>query len=302
MVQSTCSVKADDHSRGRLRRGMCERHYRKYVQSEGISKRSPGTPCKYHGCGNNGVSKTTGYCSTHHRRLIKHGSPDITMKGKAHKVHTTEDGLRVCTQCGEGKPLGEYHRDKGGSDGYRAQCKSCRSSRMSEYYLENQDSIKNYERGRRLNLTGHMREIDRKRYRRNRAQRIASASDFVNVRRSRKAGVLTEPGVTVASLRKIHGDKCCYCEVILDFNRRPRSEGISPDRATLEHIVPISRGGSHTFLNSALACHECNVSKNSKTVEEWEAWKAGELYGREEATSAGTGRTGWRAGTTAVLF
>ena len=60
-------------------------------------------------------------------------------------------------------------------------------------------------------------------------------------------------------------------------------------------------GGSHTFINTALACHQCNVSKNDKTVEEWEAWKAGGSFGREETTTSGESCKAWRDGT-AVLF
>jgi len=36
-----------------------------------------------------------------------------------------------------------------------------------------------------------------------------------------------------------------------------------------DHIVPLSRGGSNAFVNLATACRPCNLSKGSKTVEEW---------------------------------
>ena len=38
-----------------------------------------------------------------------------------------------------------------------------------------------------------------------------------------------------------------------------------------DHIVPLSRGGSNTFVNLATACRPCNLSKGSKTVDEWRA-------------------------------
>jgi hypothetical protein len=38
-----------------------------------------------------------------------------------------------------------------------------------------------------------------------------------------------------------------------------------------DHIVPLSCGGSNAFDNLATACRPCNLSKGSKTVEEWRA-------------------------------
>jgi len=41
------------------------------------------------------------------------------------------------------------------------------------------------------------------------------------------------------------------------------------DERTLEHIIPVSRGGTNTFENTACACTRCNVVvKGNKTPEE----------------------------------
>lgn len=216
-----------------------------------------------------------GYCHLHWNRWRIHGDPLVTMKGKANKVSYTVDGLRICKVCGIGKPITEYHLDKGGSDGYRAQCKPCRNGYMAGYYVDNQESRVAYEADRRLNKPEHMRALDMVRYARNRAKRIALASDGTRTRRARLAGVKTDRGITVLGLRNTLGDRCCYCDVEMDFSRGVRGDGIAPNRATLEHVLPISRGGTHTFDNANLACHRCNVSKNSKTVDEWNRWKAG---------------------------
>ena len=36
-----------------------------------------------------------------------------------------------------------------------------------------------------------------------------------------------------------------------------------------DHVVPLNRGGSNAFANLATACRPCNLSKGSKTVEDW---------------------------------
>lgn len=192
------------------------------------------------------------------------------MKGKAHKVQYTPEGLRICKFCGEPKPLTEYHKDSAGTDGYRAQCKPCRNGYMKDYYLQEDPEVKRERMKQyRLDNADRLRAVDMARYERDKVKRVALASENVKIRRARLAGVETDPNVNVPSLRKIHGDDCCYCGVEMSFIRRPRGEGIAPNRATLEHIMPISRGGSHTFENTSLACHRCNVSKNDKTLDEW---------------------------------
>lgn len=228
-----------------------------------------------------------GFCQLHWNRNRLHGDPLVTMKGKAHKVQFTADGLRICKVCNEGKPLSEYHKDSGGTGGYRAQCKPCRNRYMKDYYLREDPEAKRARlKQYRLDNADRLRAVDMARYERDKDKRIALASENVKIRRARLAGVETDSGVTVSRLREIHGDNCCYCGIGMSFERRPRGEGIAPNRATLEHILPISRGGSHTFDNTALACHRCNVSKNDKTLGEYEAWKVGVPDGREKATTA----------------
>ena len=40
-------------------------------------------------------------------------------------------------------------------------------------------------------------------------------------------------------------------------------------RLECDHVVPVSRGGSHDLSNLVTACFTCNRSKRDKTVEEW---------------------------------
>ncbi|AKJ72424.1 HNH endonuclease [Gordonia phage GTE8] len=61
------------------------------------------------------------------------------------------------------------------------------------------------------------------------------------------------------ALRRAQG-RCAYCQC--------RST-----RLTIDHVVPISRGGRHTIGNVIPACPRCNYQKKNKTVMEWRIWK-----------------------------
>jgi 5-methylcytosine-specific restriction endonuclease McrA len=39
-----------------------------------------------------------------------------------------------------------------------------------------------------------------------------------------------------------------------------------------DHIHPLSRGGTNDASNLTYACAACNISKGSRTLEEWKAW------------------------------
>mgnify|MGYP003349086866 CR=1 FL=1 len=51
--------------------------------------------------------------------------------------------------------------------------------------------------------------------------------------------------------------------------RRWQGRKFNRDMATIEHIIPLARGGEHTFENTVLACRFCNISKNAKSVDEF---------------------------------
>jgi 5-methylcytosine-specific restriction endonuclease McrA len=45
------------------------------------------------------------------------------------------------------------------------------------------------------------------------------------------------------------------------------------DMATIEHIIPLAKGGEHTFKNTVLACRFCNISKNAKSLVKFKEFK-----------------------------
>lgn len=51
------------------------------------------------------------------------------------------------------------------------------------------------------------------------------------------------------------GNRCVYC--------------LKPDKLTIDHKIPLSRGGSNQLANIVPACRFCNNSKNSKTAKEF---------------------------------
>ena len=48
---------------------------------------------------------------------------------------------KICSKCGVGKPLDEFHKQKGGKDGKRGDCKDCFNETSRKYHREHREEI-----------------------------------------------------------------------------------------------------------------------------------------------------------------
>ena len=96
-----------------------------------------------------------------------------------------------------------------------------------------------------------------------------SAPHVIKAARMRRmAKVKNAPGELSADfLHELYQEqmRCWYCQRVFDADVRP----------TVEHKIPLARGGSHLPENVTLACLRCNAQKNNRTVDEYREylWK-----------------------------
>lgn len=67
----------------------------------------------------------------------------------------------------------------------------------------------------------------------------------------------------VEALRVAAGNACTYCHTPFVAERNHVHE------MTVDHVIPISRGGSCSVENLTAACRQCNTKKGKKTAKEW---------------------------------
>ena len=108
-------------------------------------------------------------------------------------------------------------------------------------------------------------------YRHTEAGRI-TARNAEHKRRERKehgAGITVKD---VEGLWKGQDGKCFYCgcpmRTAKDFNGPIFIEYpyLEDDYCTLDHVVPLSRGGKHEIENIVLACRKCNIKKGTRRI------------------------------------
>lgn len=99
--------------------------------------------------------------------------------------------------------------------------------------------------------------------------------------RARKAGVYIEVvNRKVVYERDKYKCKECGVKVVI-------SKTYQPNMATIDHIVPISLGGPHTYSNVRTLCHSCN-SKRGNTIDKPTQLT---LFNRDREATGGIGKT-----------
>lgn len=236
--------------------------------------------------------------------------------------------MKTCSKCKASKELAEFNKNKKEKSGYRSECRYCQSMRnakyrasargkknISDYAKNNKEVIRqkskdwyygNIEKAKltrseyraehkeetRLastkwakNNPDRKAELAAKHYANNlslykkRAREWGKANPEVirnasHRRRARKVDTQVNP-FTKEQLASIYSDSCFACG--------------ATEKITLEHFIPLARGGAHTFENATSLCLSCNASKGSMLYEEWKNSnrpRALQVFGKDQELAA----------------
>lgn len=150
--------------------------------------------------------------------------------------------LGTCSKCGLSLPPESFFTSN------KYYCKSCIASDTKKY--------RSTERGKQLNntrrLTPKYREQGKKYLQTGKGK--ASIARYVYKRKQlSKFAISTLTQTEWKELKEQYNQCCAYCCK-------------HTDRLTMDHIIPISKGGTHTKENIVPACKSCNSSKGDGPV------------------------------------
>lgn len=129
---------------------------------------------------------------------------------------------------------------------------------------ENPDKVKSYSVSYYQDNREKEKAKSRNTYLLNYPRYIAHAKKASSKRRALIAQA--DGSFTASDLRKLYEDQdglCGYCGVRIFFE-------VKGD-VHVDHVQSLSRGGSNWPDNLCLTCESCNLSKQNKTVSEWQA-------------------------------
>lgn len=159
------------------------------------------------------------------------------------------DCIKTCRKCRIEKPSSEFTKDARLKDGLQSYCKRCRSDMAIRRYAENPEAH---------------RERRSRYYARNKDSCLASASKYKAQNkdrisaysRNRRAKIRNADGshtaYDVRALLEKQNNCCAICSCSIRNGHH------------VDHIKPLSAGGSNDKYNLQILCQKCNLSKNSR--------------------------------------
>lgn len=233
--------------------------------------------CSIEGCGR--PVRQRGWCNRHYLRWQRHGDP---LAGRPPWDEFTVPPEKACRNCGVVKPLEQFATRSSARDGKSAWCKECfqrqyrknvelRAEQRQAWTAANPEYFKNHylaNRERRIaQSTAYVREHREERrayeakYRADNRDRLNEISAAYQRRtghkysRARSAAKRTRV-IDVVDRREVYrlGDGLCgICREPVEF-----------ETFHVDHIIPLSRGGEHSYANTQPSHPVCNLRKGAR--------------------------------------
>lgn len=143
---------------------------------------------------------------------------------------------KVCTGCKKNKEINAFCKLDISSDGYTTRCKACKLSWNKIYKQKNKEHF-NKLRNLRLKLHPERRLVqqqNREAKKRNTGGRGIKAKEWL-------------------SIKKLYGNVCICCG--------------TPEKISMDHVIPIFKGGRHEPENIQPLCISCNVKKFTAIID-----------------------------------
>jgi 5-methylcytosine-specific restriction endonuclease McrA len=158
-----------------------------------------------------------------------------------------DNGMKYCPACARVMSISDFHKN---GTTLRSFCKSCENRRSivskesTGYYARPEVKAKRNEDSRLCKQAKYKFDAE---YR---------AAEIIRCHERRE--LVTE--LSVSPLQ--------WLEIVAQFNGVCAYCG-SPHNLTMDHVVPISKGGKTTIDNVIPACSSCNSSKQARDIIEW---------------------------------
>ena len=192
---------------------------------------------------------------------------------------TTCATYKKCTKCGKIKPIDQYYYAKK-IEVYVSRCKECRAETRRGYNKKNKEKVKQWKKNEYIRSSAFYKARASKNYQDNKK---VTLSRIHNRYEKKKKEIITY----IANWRKKNPDKISYYahkrRLIIkhlffkvtkkDLNRQLERQNfecfwchVKLINPTIDHVLPVSKGGRHSIGNIVFACKSCNSRKNNKLV------------------------------------
>jgi len=217
-----------------------------------------------------------------------------------------DSSLKKCKKCGESKPVDCFRLSLSKNKQYsypRNTCKDCEALRLKQYELENKEKrAMQHKQYRERNIDKVLAR--EKEYREANKEKVTNASKKwrqenpekvkerwkAEYKKNREYYLLKEKQRWINKKEELQAKNKAWREAnpekVKEYRRKYRlniKDSLTLDYCeflltkpctycggkseVLDHIVPLSKGGTHTFDNLTPSCEKCNNEKKAKDLE-----------------------------------
>ena len=172
--------------------------------------------------------------------------------------------MKQCKKCKTEKDLIHFHRKSSSIDGLQDVCKECFKKANAEWYKNNKDrklgvSKEWYEKNKQRKLNTQKLWVSNNYETYKESNRVRKLRRIARQKNAEGTFIKND----IEKLFVLQQGKCaCCCKKLTKYH--------------IDHIMPLSLGGSNWPTNLQLLCPHCNMSKHSKDPLVW-ANKIGKL-------------------------
>ena len=173
--------------------------------------------------------------------------------------------LKRCSRCGVAKPRTAFYPRPNRPSGITSECKACLRQRVRRDRALHGDVINQRRRQRYAANPERKRAENKASYRRHAAKRRAEA----------KAYHQRNPGVTLASWHRVRARKAGtggswtwdeWQALCAQYGNRCLCCGATGP-LTVDHVIPLERGGTNELSNLQPLCGGCNDRKGTRIID-----------------------------------
>lgn len=179
---------------------------------------------------------------------------------------------KICKECGRELPLDEFPKHPRMKDGHLNICKDDEAKRQAAYHEQHKEEHnaaakewrlipENREKEKDRLATWRANNPDKVKASRQRADKKYNKTPKSKAKRERRKNKIKTTTTEIISLKKVletYGMFCHICEKSIDHILQ----------LTYDHVIPLAKGGAHTYDNLKPAHKICNSWKCDRLIEE----------------------------------
>ena len=193
---------------------------------------------------------------------------------------------KACSRCKQILPYEAFNKKSSAPTGLNSACRDCANAMKRDMTPEQRERKNAKNRKYRADNPEAVKATNRKQYENKREERIAYANDWINKNRNKHANYQKRNAykhrarnaayararrtriklngtyyISLKETKNLLSQKCFYCQ--------------SFENMTIDHVIPIDKGGRDSIGNLVPACKSCNSSKGNLFITQWNKRKLG---------------------------